>query len=110
VNSTEAQIQRDILLAYGRDPRVRLWRSNSGKLPDPKTGRWVQFNFVGCPDISGFLRGGRSFFVEVKSVTGRQSAEQRAFQHICEQWGAVYVLARSVEDVEAALAAQTLSG
>lgn len=101
----ESKLQHAILLQYGADPRMRIWRSNSGMLPDPKTGRWIQFNFPGCPDISGFLRGGRAFFIEVKSPTGQQSQVQAMFQSICERYGAVYVLARSLDDVERALKA-----
>lgn len=105
--TTEAEIQHAILTRFGADPRLRLWRSNSGAART-RSGRMVKFNFPGCPDLSGFLAGsGRAFFVEVKSASGRQSPAQRAFQTICERFGAVYVLARCSADVENALRAWT---
>jgi hypothetical protein len=105
MSQSEAQIQHDILLAFGAHPRLRLWRSNSGAARN-SAGRLVTYNFKGCPDLSGFIGPeGRAFFVEVKSATGRQSLEQRQFQAICQRFGAVYCLARSVEDVRRALVA-----
>jgi hypothetical protein len=38
--------------------------------------------------------------VECKSVRGRQSASQRVFQEAVERFGGLYVLARSVEDLQ----------
>jgi VRR-NUC domain len=102
---SEAAIQHAILLRFGNDPRCRLWRTNSGRLPDPKTGRWVQFNFEGCPDLCGFLKGGRAFYIEVKRPGGKLSPAQVAFRNIAIHWGALHVVALSPEDVEAALAA-----
>jgi hypothetical protein len=46
---------------------------------------------------------GQFVAIEVKAHTGRQSPEQFAFQVMVETLGGVYILARSVEDVEEAL-------
>lgn len=105
VPRSEAAIQSEIFHRFGAHPRLRIWRSNSGAAKNA-AGRLVRYNFKGCPDISGFIGPqGRAFFIEVKSATGRQTAEQKMFQGICERFGAVYVLARSVADVERALIA-----
>lgn len=103
---SEAKIQWEIFERYGADPRLRIWRSNSGKAKGA-SGQLVTYNFPGCPDVSGFLRGGRAFFIEVKSATGKQSQAQKDFQAICERFGAVYVLARDVSDVERAIPVST---
>lgn len=58
------------------------------------------------PDIFAARRG-RLLFVECKSATGRQTPGQRRFQDELEPElpsGCAYVVARSVGDVEAALA------
>jgi hypothetical protein len=41
--------------------------------------------------------------IEVKSATGRQRPEQKAFQAMIQKYGGIYILARSVNDVHAAL-------
>ncbi len=46
------------------------------------------------------VKGGRVLFVEVKAPKGRQSTYQVEFQREIESHGGVYVLARSVEDLE----------
>ena len=44
-----------------------------------------------------------TIWIEVKSATGKQSELQKSFQRQVEEHGHLYVLARSIEDVEAAL-------
>jgi hypothetical protein len=54
----------------------------------------------GVADIIGALPGGRFLAVECKSARGRQTLAQRAFQEAVEKRGGLYVLARSIEDLE----------
>jgi hypothetical protein len=63
----------------------------------------VRFGVPGQADISGLLSSGRRVEIEVKSATGRQSPQQRAFEAMISKFGGLYILARSVEDVELAL-------
>jgi len=56
-------------------------------------------SYPGIADLYA-VKGGRSIWVEVKTPAGRQSEVQREFQRQVEEHGGVYVLARSVEDVE----------
>lgn len=46
---------------------------------------------------------GQTVFIETKSDRGRLRPEQEAFQVAAEKVGAIYILARSVADVEAVL-------
>lgn len=44
------------------------------------------------------IRGGRPFFIEVKTAKGRQSDEQEAFQLSVEEQGFEYLIWRSIDD------------
>lgn len=98
----EAETQREILAAYANHPRVVLWRQNTGAAAIGK--RFVRFGLPGQADISGLIApSGRALFIEVKSDTGKQSEVQRTFQRFVERSGAIYILARSVDDVRKAV-------
>lgn len=53
----------------------------------------------GMPDIVGFTKDGQYIGVEVKTGRDVQSEFQKRFQAECEQRGAIYILARSVDNV-----------
>lgn len=57
----------------------------------------------GRADLTACLRGGAYCDIEIKTGSGVQSREQREQQARVEQAGGIYILARSVEDVEAQL-------
>ena len=59
---------------------------------------------AGWPDITGVLPDGRFIGVEVKSATGRQSDAQKHMEQNIRRRNGLYVLARSVDDVENVLA------
>lgn len=98
----EHDIQNQILRSFGTRADIRLWRANTGAAVSGR--RVVRFGVPGQADLTGILPGGTRLEIEVKSPTGRQSEEQRDYQHLIERFGGVYVLARSVADVERALA------
>lgn len=67
--------------------------------------RLVRAGFKGQADIGGVLtvtidgrRVGVRLEIEVKSKTGRQTAEQKTYQRIVETAGGVYVLAKSADE------------
>ena len=97
----EKAIQNDILRAFGTKRWMRLWRANvlAARMGD----RFVRAGVPGQADLTGILPDGRRLEIEVKSDRGRQTKDQRNFQRMIERFGGVYVLARSVEDVERAL-------
>jgi hypothetical protein len=114
VTASETTIQQHIRLALGKLPYLRLFRNNCGKLPDPRTGRWVEFG-VGNPG-GGDLLGWRTVEVtpemvgqrvavftsiEVKTPTGRLRPEQEQWMKVVRGAGGIAGVARSVEDAEA---------
>lgn len=99
--SSEAPVLHDCL-RYLKKRGIFAWRNNSGTLWT--NGQPVSFGYPGSPDIIGILPDGTFLGVECKSATGRQSEKQKKFQQRAsvENQG-VYILARSVEDLERGL-------
>src|SRR3990167_1429645 len=78
---------------------VFIIRIFSGKV-ESKWGGWVQGADPGTPDLLAILRPGVAVFIEVKSAKGRQSDDQKIFQHkIAGMANLHYCLARSRDDV-----------
>lgn len=110
---SERDLVHSVLVAWGATPHLRIWRMNTGVgwfvngQPARKTdpGAYpVRFGLPGQGDISGVTSGGRRLEIECKAERGRQSDDQRNFQAMIERFGGLYVLARSVDDVDRALA------
>lgn len=95
---------------------MRLWRNNSGSLPDPRTGRYVQFG-VGNPggsDLIGYRKVtvtpemvGQDVAVfaavEVKTARGRVRPEQQRFVDHIRSAGGIAGIARSVDEARGIL-------
>ena len=58
---------------------------------------------AGWPDITGLLPDGRFIGVECKSPEGRQSPVQKQMEQEIRRRNGIYVLARSIDDVEGAI-------
>lgn len=111
---SEAMIQFEILEAWGAHSRLRLDRINTGvgwfndDGPCRKTdhgARPVRFNPKGTGDLVGLIAPwGRMLMIEAKTATGKQSKEQIVMQRVVTAFGGLYIVARSVADVDAALA------
>jgi hypothetical protein len=113
VSNAETDLQQRIRLALGLFPDVRLWRNNSGKLPDPRTGRWVQFG-VASPGGSDLI-GYRSITItpemvgqkvavftalEIKTASGRATPAQKHFIDHIRQAGGIAGIVRSVAEAQ----------
>ena len=95
---TEHQIQNAILREFGTRSDLRIWRANTGVARFQN--RTVRFGVPGQADLTSILPDGRRLEIEVKSATGRQSTDQKNYQQMIERLNGVYILARSVADVE----------
>jgi hypothetical protein len=115
---SEQSIQQHIRLACSNGP-VRLFRNNIGRLPDPRTGRWVEFGVggKGAGDLLGWRRVtitpdmvGQQVAVftsiEVKTPTGRIRPEQQQWMDTVQAAGGIAGVARSVDDALRIVTAQ----
>jgi len=112
VANAETEIQQRIRLALGTTPHLRLFRNQVGQLPDPRTGRPVQFGLArGSADLIGWrtvtvtpdMVGTRlAVFtsIEVKTPTGRLTPQQHAWLGTVRGAGGIAGVARSVRDAE----------
>jgi hypothetical protein len=108
----ETIIQQRIRLELGREPSLRLFRNNTGSLPDPRTKRPVQFGLCkGSADLIGWKQVtitpdmvGQQMAVfasiEVKTPTGRLTPDQSNWLSVVQAAGGVAGVARSVEDAQ----------
>jgi hypothetical protein len=112
VANAETDIQQRIRLAVGTRSDLRLFRNNTGTLPDPRTGRPVQFGLArGSADLIGWrtititpeMVGQRvAVFtsIEVKTITGHLTPAQQAWMGTVRCAGGIAGVARSVRDAE----------
>lgn len=105
----EGKIQTRILF-YLKSHRVFAWRNNNGALFDQKLnsgyGGYRSNNVMkGVPDIIGIMPDGSGRFlaIEVKTPRGTQTGPQVLFERRTKRAGGVYILAKSIEDVEKVL-------
>lgn len=106
MSTPEGKIQLAIL-KHLREEGVFCWRNNNQPTHDPKMnsgygGYRAQSAYAapGAPDIMCILDGGVFAGFEVKTKTGRQSADQKLFEKRCDSRGALYHVVRSVADVK----------
>jgi len=112
VANAETTLQQQIRLALGTRTDLRLFRNNTGTLPDPRTGRPVQFGLArGSADLIGLRTVtitpdmvGQQVAVftsiEVKTPTGRVSPDQTAWLNMIQSLGGIAGVARSVQDAK----------
>lgn len=108
--NAETTLQQQIRLALGTRIDLRLFRNQVGQLPDPRTGRPVQFGLArGSADLIGWrtititpeMVGQRlAVFtsIEIKLPNGRVRPEQLAWQRTVSGAGGIAGIARSVQD------------
>lgn len=91
------------ILTFLQLKRVWAWKVHRVGTYDAKKGVFrspqSRFQIKGLPDIQGVIRG-RALFIEVKSKKGRLSIEQKDFGERAINEGAIWFVARSIEDVE----------
>lgn len=79
--------------------KLFAWRANNVGVYDPVGKRFRSFRGLkGVADIY-LLEGGKSVFIEVKSLTGKQSEDQKAFEENVKARGGYYLLVRSLKEL-----------
>lgn len=117
----ETPVLKQIMLALGCLPKLRIWRNNTGQLWSGsqiikfdrgktvyvekgdvllKNAYPVKFGLEGSADILGIIApDGRFLAIEVKRPKGgRQSERQQNFEGMVKAMGGIYILARSPEE------------
>ena len=106
----ETELQQRIRLALGLQRDLRIFRNQVGQLPDPRTGRPVQFGLArGSADLIGWRTititpdmVGRRIAVftslEVKTPNGRLSPQQRNWFDAVQRAGGIAAVVRSTQD------------
>lgn len=82
---------------------ILAWANNTGALRD-RSDRLVRYGCSGSHDILGVMPGGRAIGVEVKVGRDQLRPNQRAFHAAFAQRGGLSIVAKSVADLEQALA------
>ena len=110
LSQSENQIQQEIRLAVGQEKNLRLFRNETGSLPNPITGKWVDFGLAkGSSDLIGFktievtpdMVGEKlAVFtsIEVKNKRGKVSELQHNWLQVVKKAGGITGVARSIQD------------
>ena len=110
MSNSETKIQQEIRLALGQRSDLRLFRNETGKLPDPRTGQWVQFGLAkGSSDLIGFktikitpeMIGqeiAQFVSLEIKTERGKLSDIQQHWLQKVKSSGGIVGVARTVKD------------
>ena len=95
-------LERDIqytILQYLKAKKIFSYKNSTAGIYKKATGSYIPSQSVGSPDIIAVIDG-VYVGIEVKGPKGKQSADQKQFQKDLEKAGGLYILARSVEDVD----------
>ena len=110
LSNSETKIQQEIRIALGQRSDLRLFRNETGKLPDPRTGRWVQFGLAkGSSDLIGFktvkitpeMIGqeiAQFVSIEIKTERGKLTDVQQNWLQKVKSSGGIVGVARTVKD------------
>ena len=110
MSNKETVLQQNIRLALGQYSDLRLFRNETGKLPDPRTGRWVQFGLAkGSSDLIGFktvkitpeMIGqeiAQFVSIEIKTERGKLTEVQQNWLQKVHDSGGIVGVARSIQD------------
>ncbi len=108
----ETNIQNTIAIHVSDKYNAMVIRLNSGKayqgnMAKLDTGEIVLKNLrhvnlcpEGTADLMCLLPNGKTVFIETKAPKGKQRTSQEKWQAAVEKRGYIYIVARSVEDVE----------
>ena len=86
-----------ILTTIGSLRGIRVWENKTGAAY--RNGRQIRYGLIGSADILGIAKGGTFVAIECKTGQAQLSPEQRAFKKMIENYGGIYIVARSIKDV-----------
>ena len=92
---------KDAICDYLSAKNVFFWSVNNSAPYSRKIRRYLRpykYHLAGVADICGLWKG-RGLFIEVKTPKGKQSEHQREFEKRVVKEKAIYILARSIDDV-----------
>ena len=110
LSNSETKIQQEIRLALGQRSDLRLFRNETGKLPNPRTGKWVRFGLAkGSSDLIGFktvkitpeMIGqdiAQFVSIEIKTERGKLTEVQQNWLQKVHDSGGIVGVARSIQD------------
>ena len=110
VANSETKLQQEIRLALGTIPSLRLFRNQVGQLPDPRTGRYVQFGLAkGSSDLVGVKtikitpemigqEVAQFVSIEIKTERGKLTEVQQNWLQKVHDSGGIVGVARSIQD------------
>ena len=110
MSNKETVLQQNIRLALGQIHSLRLFRNQVGQLPDPRTGRYVQFGLAkGSSDLVGFktvkitpeMIGqdiAQFVSIEIKTERGKLTDVQQNWLQKVKSSGGIVGVARTVKD------------
>ena len=100
--STPEGLVLDGCLQYLEIRKIYHWRNNTGAV-QVRPGQFMRFGKIGSSDILGILPGGRMLCVECKAKGGRLSPEQKQFLEDARELGALALIVRGWQELDAAL-------
>ena len=110
MSNQETVLQQNIRLALGQEKNLRLFRNQVGQLPDPRTGRYIQFGLAkGSSDLIGFktvkvtpdMVGqeiAQFVSLEIKTENGKLTKMQHNWLQKVKTSGGIVGVARTVKD------------
>jgi hypothetical protein len=108
-SSPEAALQRTVFewLRLAGKPGLIFFHCPNGMVSNPRSVARMKAEglFNGVADICLVRPGGAAAFLELKSQSGRQTPEQRAFEQLCKANGSPYAIARNINEAISTLAA-----
>lgn len=94
---TETDLMNNIRLEISKHD-CKIFRANVGKIRMPD-GRWFDTGLPkGHPDLYGFRKDGRCFYIEVKVHPNKPTPEQLNFIRIAKSYNCLAGVAYSVEE------------
>ena len=94
----ESEIQRSILEYLALRHHFHF-RCNTGAYKTER-GSFIRYGTPGAPDIV-VVANGTMIGIEVKNASGKLSEDQTAFSEKLKAAGGIYIVARSIDDVQA---------